>query len=286
MRLRSGVVKRFLVFVLDGLCLSVILRGKMTMQRVPEEYLYDYAGVCWWCGDAANSREHKWKKSEIKAMYGLANSDSYPLLWIDDSGNSKTVQGPDSDALKFEKSLCQNCNNARSQKFDRTYDRWIQHLGANYEQIIESRVLDLSDVIGVAGSESRLDLARYFAKHIGCRVADKAGRVPASLISFLNGDSGSSAFAWTELCVSSSALANHEITRYRLGMQQTVAIYSHESRALSSLKGSLLHGALQLIWDINLDPNRQDNASGILTQDVYWLRDVNDDLFEHRFLVT
>ncbi|MGF2948210.1 hypothetical protein [Microbacterium alcoholitolerans] len=255
------------------------------MKPVPEEYLYDYAGVCWWCGDAANSREHKWKKSEIKAMYGLAGSDSYPLVWIDDSGNFKTVQGPDSDALKFEKSLCQNCNNARSQKFDLAYDRWIRFLVANYEQIIESRVVNLCDAIGQAGSESRLDLARYFAKHIGCRVADKAGRVPESLIAFLNGESESSAFAWTELSVSSSALENHEVTRYRLGMQQTVANYSHQSRSLSSLKGALLHGALQLIWDINLDPNRQDSGSGIVTQDVYMLRDVDEDLYEHQFLV-
>lgn len=255
------------------------------MQPVPEEYLYDYAGVCWWCGDAANSREHKWKKSEVKAMYGVAGSDSYPLLWVDDSGNSKTVQGPDSDALKFEKSLCQSCNNASSQKFDLAYDRWIQFLAGNYEQIIESRVVDLRDVIAVAGGEARLDLARYFAKHIGCRVADKAGRVPASLVAFLNGESESSAFAWTELCISSSALENHEVTRYRLGMQQTIAMYSHQSRAITSLKGSLLHGAVQLVWDINLDPNRQDSAGGILAQDVYWLRDVDDDLYAHRFLM-
>lgn len=255
------------------------------MQPVPEEYLYDYAGVCWWCGDAANSREHKWKKSEIKAMYGLASSESYPLLWIDDRGNSKYIQGPDSDALKFEKSLCQNCNNARSQTADRAYDRWIQYLGTNYDQIIESRAIDLRDAVGETGSESRLDLARYFAKHIGCRVAEKAGRVPASLIAFLNGDSESSAFAWSELCISRSALENHDVTRHRLGLHQTVANYSHEDRALSSLKGALLHGALQLIWDVNLDPDRQDGGGGILTQDLYRLRDVDDDLYEHRFFI-
>jgi hypothetical protein len=53
----------------------------MTLEPVPEEYLYDYAGICWWCGAAANSREHKWKKSEIKAMYGLAGSGSYHCAW-------------------------------------------------------------------------------------------------------------------------------------------------------------------------------------------------------------
>jgi len=219
-------------------------------------------------------------------MYGLAGSDSYPLLWVDDAGNSRTIRGPDSDVVKFEKSLCQNCNNARSQKFDLAYDLWIGYLRANYHQIIESRVIDLHDVVDAAESNFRLNLARYFAKHIGCRVADKAGKVPASLIAFLNGDSDSSAFAWTELCISSSALEDHEITQHMLGMSRTVADYSPEDRRLSSLKGSLLHGALQLVWDINLDPGRQDIANGILTQDVYVLREVDDDLYAHRFLIS
>lgn len=257
----------------------------MTMKPVPEEYLYDYEGVCWWCGDAANSREHKWKKSEIKGMYGTAGSESYPLLWVHEDGTSRAVQGPDSDALKFEKSLCQSCNNARSQPFDRAYDRWIEYLNANYDKIIESRVVDLRDIEEGAGSEFRLDLAKYFAKHIGCRVADKAGRVPASLIAFLNGESESSAFVWTELALSSSALENHDVTRHMLGMQRTVADHSHAARSLSSLKGALLHGALQLIWDINLDPNREDSGNGILNPDIHWLRDVDDDLYVHQFLV-
>lgn len=255
------------------------------MKPVPDEYLYDYDGVCWWCGDDANSREHKWKQSEIKAMYGPATSENYPLVWFGDDGKPRPVQGPDSDLMKFEKSLCQNCNNARSQPFDLAYDRWIQYLRANYDQIIESRVVDLRDVADGAGCEFRLDLAKYFAKHIGCRVADKAGRVPASLIAFLNGESESSAFVWTEVSISSSALENHDVTRHMLGMQRTVADYSHEARALSSLKGALLHGALQLIWDINLDPDREDSGNGILRSDIHWLRNVDDDLYAHRFLV-
>lgn len=257
----------------------------MMMKPIPQDYLYDYAGVCWWCGDVADSREHKWKKSEVKGMYGAAGSESYPLIWVHEDGTSKTVQGPDSDVLKFEKSLCQNCNNARSQPFDFAYDRWIKYLRSNYDQIFESRVVDLRDVADDAGGTFRLDLAKYFAKHIGCRVADKAGRVPVSLIAFLNGDSVSSAFVWTELCVSGSALENHDLTARRLGMHRTVADASSETRALSSLKGALQHGALQLVWDINLDPNREDSGNGILSSDVHWLRDVGDDLYAHRFLV-
>lgn len=255
----------------------------MTMQPVPKEYLYDYEGVCWWCGDAADSREHKWKKSEIKAMYGPAASESYPLMWFGDDSMPKAVQGPDSDLMKFEKSLCKDCNSSRSQPFDLAYDQWIEYITANYDHITEVRTVDLDDVAPGGEEEFRLNLAKYFAKHIGCRVADNAGRVPESLVRFLNGESADSSFAWTELCLSNTALEHHEVTRHMLGMPATIGMYSPEDGKLTSLKGALMRGALQLVWDINLDANRQDSGGGILPDASYSLRGIDDDLYEHRF---
>lgn len=93
------------------------------MELAPREVRYEYEGNYRWCGDAASSREHKWKKSEIKALYGPAGSQHYSLLWIGEDGNHRNVQGPDSDLMKFEKSLCAKCNNSRSQPFDLSYDQ-------------------------------------------------------------------------------------------------------------------------------------------------------------------
>lgn len=257
----------------------------MRMEPVPRSTRYDYQGRCWWCGNEAASREHKWKKSELNAIYGPAGSESYPLTWVGDDGNTKIIQGPDSAIVKFEKSLCQNCNNSRSQPFDRAYDHWIGYVTANYDRIIESGLVDLRGIVDEADYEEfKLNLAKYFAKHIGCRVADgSAGNVPDSLIAFINGETKASGFAWAELCLSRSALEQHDVTRQRLGMSGTVSEYHQDGTALTSLKGSLMHGALQLVWDINLDSSRPDGGNGILVNDSHKLRAIGDDLYEHRF---
>jgi hypothetical protein len=257
----------------------------MTLAPIPKEFLFDYQGACWWCGAKADSREHKWKKSEVTALYGSANSENYPLFWVDDSGGTKEIQGPNSSLLKFEKSLCQNCNSARSQPFDHAYDQWIHYLVANYDQIIESRIIDFRNVVETGYEDFKLNLAKYYAKHIGCKVADGAGVVPASLIAFLNGDSFDTQFVWAEFCINRLALKNHEITRHRLGSSQTVANASTKSRKLTSLKGALMHGAFQIVWDINLDPERPDSGNGLLQQDIYHLRDIDEDLYSHRFTI-
>lgn len=259
----------------------------MRMKPVTSCTRYDYQGRCWWCGDEADSREHKWKKSELSAIYGPAGSEKYPLIWVEDGSHTKIIQGPDSAILKFEKSLCQNCNNSRSQPFDRAYDHWVGYLEANYDQIIESGLVDLRDIVDQADYEEfKLNLAKYFAKHIGCRLADgSAGKVPDSLIAFINGETKESDFAWTELCLSRSALEHRDLTRHRLGMSRTVGNFHQDGTALTSLKGSLMHGALQLVWDINLNSNRPDGGNGILTNGSHALRAIDDDLYDHRFII-
>lgn len=256
------------------------------MEPVPESTKFDYEGRCWWCGNEADSREHKWKKSELAALYGTPDSENYPLTWIDSEGVLRSIQGPNSALVKFEKSLCQNCNGARSQPFDRAYDLWIKYVVANYDQILELGFVDLRNVVELEQFEKfQLNLARYFAKHICCRVADgDAAKVPDSAIAFLDGESNDSSFAWTELCLSSSALEQHEVTRNRLGMSETVGCFRQDGTALTSLKGALMHGALQLVWDISLDPSRADSGNGILVSNVHTLREVGDDLYSHRFI--
>lgn len=257
------------------------------MRLVTRSAQYDYEGYCWWCGDVANSREHKWKKSELTAIYGSANSESYPLTWVDDDGRSKLIQGPNSVLVKFESSLCQNCNNSKSQPFDHAYDLWIKYLVANYEQLIEQRVIDLRVIVDPAEYETfRLNLAKYFTKHICCRIADgSAAKVPDSVIAFLDGKSEDSRFVWSEICLNKLALEHHDARRYRLGMSRTVGDFHGEGTALTSLKGALLHGALQIVWDINLDPGRDDDGNGILTNDLHPLRVIDEDLYTHQFLV-
>jgi hypothetical protein len=40
------------------------------MGQVPPQHRYDYGGRCWWCGAAADSREHKHKKTDLAREFG------------------------------------------------------------------------------------------------------------------------------------------------------------------------------------------------------------------------
>ena len=46
---------------------------------------HDYGGNCWWCGKLADPREHKYKKADIKTLFGKGaykNDDAQDLLRI------------------------------------------------------------------------------------------------------------------------------------------------------------------------------------------------------------
>jgi len=142
-----------------------------------------YNGVCWWCGGIADSREHQYKRADVVREFG---SGPYSGLVRWRGADSYRIRGPNSNVLKFGRTLCQPCNNVRSQPFDQAYDSFIEHLRANERQIILARVIHLPAVWG-NWTDGSVALARYFVKHIGCRLADADVEVPAELIGFLDG---------------------------------------------------------------------------------------------------
>lgn len=113
-------------------------------------------------------------------------------LSIVGSGRSRYVRSNRSDPLKFSPSLCQPCNNTRSQPFDRAYDRFIEWVLAHEDDVLRTRRIDLEAVFGSTWPADSLDVLRYFAKHVGCRLAEivQAGHsllIPGDLIAFLDG---------------------------------------------------------------------------------------------------
>lgn len=97
--------------------------------ELPDGWQYDYAGRCWWCEAEADSREHKWKRSDIVRIYGPGPYGG-ELLWGNEHGQSRILQGSRSSELKYKATLCQRCNNARSQPLDRAYDVWAGFVSA------------------------------------------------------------------------------------------------------------------------------------------------------------
>ena len=143
-------------------------------------------GLCWWCGiHAADSREHKLKRSDLVRQFGPG---PYPELVSQREDKLRNVQGPNSVLAKFGQTMCAKCNNERSQPFDLAYDKFTAYLHERERHVHASRSVDLRAVYGHDKWEcGRNGLLRYMAKHVGCRLAENGIEVPEPIREYLDG---------------------------------------------------------------------------------------------------
>lgn len=121
---------------------------------------------CWICGGIANSKEHKFKASDIKRAFGK-KFDAFLF-------NGDEVQEFNSykdDIIQFPKVICVDCNNNKTRKHDNAYDEFVIYAYKNQKKILRERKIDFQDVYGEElWLEKKIDLYRYYAKHAGCKV--------------------------------------------------------------------------------------------------------------------
>lgn len=144
---------------------------------------------CWICGSAANSSEHRLKKSDLVRAYGRGpyKGDSRPLHIS--NGKQSEVQGPNSRVVKYDSILCDKCNTTKTQPYDFAYEQLIKWLFQNEDKILRQREIDFMDVYGSDFELKQLDLFKYFAKSIGCRIADAGESVPIDLRAIFKNES-------------------------------------------------------------------------------------------------
>ncbi|MGW8779228.1 hypothetical protein ACWGNM_14275 [Streptomyces sp. NPDC055796] len=146
-------------------------------------YRTELTGSCWWCGNDAETAEHKFKHSDLRRL----NADGVGLLWGDGEKLESIRSLRKSSRVRFTSNLCASCNNARSQKFDRAYDRFAEHIWERSDRLHSSRFIDMADIYGSDWPSSTVDLARYVVKHMGCRMEADGFAVPPEFGSFLDG---------------------------------------------------------------------------------------------------
>ncbi|MET7639843.1 hypothetical protein [Streptomyces sp. NPDC005438] len=142
---------------------------------------------CWWCrNNAATTGEHKFKRSSLTRLMG----EEQLLLWGD--GNSlKEVRGKSGvtrdrhGVVKFPKSMCAACNNTASQPFDDAYDVYAKYVEEHH--LRHAPGIDMQTIYGEQWQDKAHDLARYHAKHFGCRMVRTGLPVPQSLRDFMDG---------------------------------------------------------------------------------------------------
>jgi hypothetical protein len=138
---------------------------------------------CWICRGPADSREHKFKKSDVSRTSKTWAADDQPYF-VGVSG-WRRIQGPDSELVKFGKVLCQRCNATKTQPFDRAYERfadWVTNKGGD---LMTEGELDFGEIYGSSYQDSTLNLLKFFAKHLGCRIASAHHTMPPNFAASL-----------------------------------------------------------------------------------------------------
>jgi hypothetical protein len=157
--------------------------------QVPGNPEFDYlrrapTGFCWWCGSLADSREHKYKRTDLVRLQG----EGSPLIWGGDPEKTHQIRSvKKSEAVRFGTNMCRACNGTRSQPFDRAYDEYVAFLWKHKDHMWYWDGISMPKVFGDRWVSKQLDLARYFAKHFGSRIVEEGIEVPAGLIDFMNG---------------------------------------------------------------------------------------------------
>jgi hypothetical protein len=189
----------------------------------------DLTGACWWCGGIGDSREHKVKRSILKKMW---TPDRLDLVSDWEMSSKYTLHSPGSNAAKFSSTLCQRCNDTRSQPFDNAYEVFWDYIDQRVDALTDATSIDLADVYSDDWRHQALNLGRYALKSLGCRLAEDGIAPPQPWIDFLNG----------------GPLLD---TRIRLGRWEYMSLIS---RAFKSTKGDCLNcgtGHRGAAWWVN-----------------------------------
>jgi hypothetical protein len=67
------------------------------------------------------------------------------------NGKFSKIQGPNSKKIKYEHSICTDCNNTLSQPFDRSYDQFFDYIQNNPSSVFKNRFIDFYEVYGERG---------------------------------------------------------------------------------------------------------------------------------------
>lgn len=148
---------------------------------------------CWICGAPSDSREHKFKRTDLVRAFGDAPFESIGgVLHFVGDREPQQVQGPNAKRLKYLPSLCCKCNSDRSQPWDKSYEAFFDWTFKNQKRVLVERSLNLREIFGVELAEqSSWNLYRYFAKVLGCQMASVDWTVPPPLVHLLANDTAS-----------------------------------------------------------------------------------------------
>jgi hypothetical protein len=157
--------------------------------------------------------------------------------------------------------LCGPCNNARSQPFDGAYDIFAGFIANNEDAILRTRQFRFSDVYGAGWRSARENLAKYYVKHIGCRLAQAGIKVERPVADYLDGRSAGLTTLEMRFEIWGDIVTLYEHLRFHgedfggfLSMGDPYCMYSPSIGAISEVDGFLSNRWLRLnyLYDLRI----------------------------------
>jgi len=144
---------------------------------------------CWICGLPANSREHKIKRSDFVRRYGRQSFQSLGGMLHFLAGEAHEVQGPNDKRLTYDPMICSDCNNTKSQPWDKAYEQFERWVFEHSRETLKRRFILMEEVFGSDNFSSACPaFYKYFVKAFGCRLVNSGMAVPDDLVSLLSKD--------------------------------------------------------------------------------------------------
>jgi hypothetical protein len=145
--------------------------------------------TCWICNRPANTREHIIKQSDIRRLFGRGPyQKGRRLKKTNQNTTKKLIQSEDSTQIKYQKSLCKNCNSSRSQPWDIAYDIFMEYILSHETELKKTRIICFEKMTEGNIGEFSKNLYPYFIKTFGCQIYEIGLNTPSELSNFLLGN--------------------------------------------------------------------------------------------------
>lgn len=136
---------------------------------------------CWICGNPATTREHKAKRSDLRAVFGTA-TQANPLHYRDDKGIRRKIGSLDAKLTKFPDKICEHCNSARTQPHDRAWQTLSEALRTRKPKLVPGMNVRANRIFRYDTGRQMLNMYLFFIKQFGGVILE--GSAPIDIAPF------------------------------------------------------------------------------------------------------
>ena len=137
---------------------------------------------CWICGQEGNTGEHMIKASDLRSYFGDISQKS-PIFFHTSDKRNIPVGTLKSKRFKFDVLICNKCNSALTQPYDRSWESLSVYLRSNWPDILKSRKINLEKAFPGRVHRSMLFVHLFFVKLFGCKIVESKAPIDTGSLS-------------------------------------------------------------------------------------------------------